>query len=264
MKLSSKQPDILPSMAKTPPLKLKNAPIVEAVFDLDCDLPHGFDLRSVEAAARDKFRDTYPEYRPQFMQELLFDPAKGSPTTTISMATQALQFRTKDNTQIVQVRTGGFSFNRLAPYGSLDDYLAEIERTWKAYVDLVSPVQIRVIRLRYINRILIPLTENAHVDIDDYFTIGPSVPDEKGLMLTGFISQQSLVEEKTGREISILLTTQPSEQNQRPMILDITVAEKINADPDWQKIRPSLNALRTLKNRMFRNSLTDKCIQLFQ
>ena len=66
---------------------------------------------------------------------------------------QALQFLHADEKQLVQVRAQGFSFNRLAPYTSLDDYLPEIERTWHLFVGLASPVQIRVVQLRYINRI---------------------------------------------------------------------------------------------------------------
>ena len=73
----------------------------------------------------------------------------------------------------MQVRAQGFSFNRLAPYSGLDDYLPEIERTWSLYVDLASPVQIRAIRLRYINRILLPLAANT-VDLDEYLKIGPA------------------------------------------------------------------------------------------
>jgi uncharacterized protein (TIGR04255 family) len=78
-----------------------------------------------------------------------------------------------------------FSFNRLAPYTTLDDYLPEIERAWLLYVDLVSPVQIRVIRLRYINRMLLPMPANQ-LDLDEFLEIGPRVPDEEKLVCLAF------------------------------------------------------------------------------
>ena len=81
------------------------------------------------------------------------------PALSIKHGVQALQFLQDDERQLVQVRVQGFSFNRLAPYTSLDDYLPEIKRTWGLYVDLVKPVQVRQIRVRYINRILLPMTE---------------------------------------------------------------------------------------------------------
>ncbi len=101
----------------------------------------------------------------------------------------------------MQVRAQGFSFNRLAPYSSLDDYLPEIERTWRLYVDLVSPTQIRFIRLRYINRILLPMAEKK-VDLDEFLTIGPRQPDEHA-----FLSQQASVEKDTGHQVNLVLTS---------------------------------------------------------
>jgi hypothetical protein len=51
-----------------------------------------------------------------------------------------------------------------------------------------------------------------------------------------------------------------------PVILDITVASpEIIADPaEWSKITQVIGALRNLKNHIFQNSLTDRCIKLFQ
>ena len=42
-------------------LKLRNAPIVEAVLDIGCDMPPDFDLAALEGPSRDRFRDQYPE-----------------------------------------------------------------------------------------------------------------------------------------------------------------------------------------------------------
>jgi hypothetical protein len=106
----------------------------------------------------------------------------------------------------------------------------------------------------------------SDIDLTEFFKIAPRVPDEKGLFLTGFLSQQSGVERDSGRDVSLVLTSQPIVGDKGPFILDITVGESIDgADPgDWSRIRSSIDALRTLKNRMFHNSLTTKCIELFQ
>ncbi len=47
-------------------MKLKNAPIVEAVVDIDCDMPPGFDLVAQEMAARDAYNTEYPKFRAIF------------------------------------------------------------------------------------------------------------------------------------------------------------------------------------------------------
>src|ERR1700738_1183517 len=178
--------------------QLRNPPIVEAVFDVDCDLPPGFDLAALETRSRAQFIDKYPKFRTQFLQEHMIEATgDAQPKISSRLAVQAFQFLHDDEKQLVQGRTQGFSFNRLAPYTSLDDYLPEIERTWRLYVDLVSPVQIRVIRLRYINRILVPMAAST-VDLAEFLKISPRLPEEENLILSSFLSQQGAIEKDTG------------------------------------------------------------------
>ena len=248
--------------------KLKNNPIVEAVLDVDCDLPPGFDLVNLQKPAQELFLVEYPKFHERLAQQYGIErPPSGAPNLSAGrVVMQSIQFRTEDEKQIVQVRAGGFSFNRLAPYTILDDYLPEIQRTWRLYVGLVSPVQIRAIRLRYINRILVPLAANK-VDLDEFFKISPRSPDEERFLMSGFLSQQSAVEKDTGLQVNLVLATGelPVDEN-LPVILDITVASPaIIAEPsDWSKMRPPIDALRRLKNHIFQNSLTPKCLKLFQ
>jgi uncharacterized protein (TIGR04255 family) len=232
-------------MANAPTPKLPNPPIVEAVFDLDCDLPPGFDLAALEEPTRAKFGDQYPKFQTQFIQEFAIKAeADATPNMSTRRAVQAFQSRHDDERQLVQVRAQGFSFNRLAPYTSLDDYLPEIERTWRLYVDLVSPVQIRVIRLRYINRILVPMTANT-VDLDEFLKIGPRLPDEDRLTLSGFLSQQAAIEKDTGHHLNLVLTAQPPVNEKLPVILDITVASAATAEPaNWSNILRITGSLR--------------------
>ena len=119
-------------MKNAPAPRLRNPPIVEAVFDVDCDLPPGFDLVALEERSQALFQDRYPKFRTQLVQEHRIETkADAPPNTSSRLAVQALQFLHDDEKQLVQVRAQGFSFNRLAPYSSLDDCLPEIERTWR-------------------------------------------------------------------------------------------------------------------------------------
>ena len=250
--------------ASTTP-RLRNPPIVEAVFDVDCDLPPGFELAALKEPSRAQFTDQYPTSRTQFIQGIKIE-TKPDATSSISSprAIQAFQFLQSDEKQLVQVRAQGFSFNRLAPYSSLDDYLPEIERTWRLYVDLISPVQLRMIRLRYINRILLPMAADK-VDLDEFLKIGPRSPDEENLGLISFLSQQQAFEKETGHQVNLVLANQALANEKLPVILDIMVTSAVAAEPtDWSKMRSIIESLRGLKNRVFLNTLTPKCIQLFQ
>jgi uncharacterized protein (TIGR04255 family) len=246
-------------------LSLSKPPIVEAVLDIECDMPAGYDVAQLEDPARDAYRDRYPTLRKQWIQEHRIEAKLGeSPTTSMKRVAQALQFRAEDEKQLVQVRIQGFSFNRLAPYTRLDDYLPEIERTWKLFVTLASPVEVKLVRLRYINRILLPMS-GENVELDDYLRTGPRLFDEEAFMFHGFLNQHAVQEIATGHRVNTVLMSQPIEGDDLPLIFDIAVSASGPAEPgDWPWIVGKLGSLRTLKNLVFRKTLTEQCLNLFQ
>jgi uncharacterized protein (TIGR04255 family) len=246
-------------------LKLANAPIVEAVLDIDCDMPAGFDLAALEGPAREAFRPQYPKFRNQFLEEHRIESKADEPVKHSSKrAVQAFQFLQDDEKQLVQIRRQGFSFNRLAPYSSLDDYLSEIQRTWEVFIGIASPAKTRAVRLRYINRILLEFA-GGRVDLDAHFKVGPKLPDEERLEFAGFINQHTAVEMGTGYQANIVLASQLPENEKLPIIFDICVASAKTAEPnDWPWILFEIQSLRSLKNRIFKNTLTEKCLNLFQ
>jgi uncharacterized protein (TIGR04255 family) len=246
-------------------LKLKSPPIVEAVLDIDCDMRGDFDPFQVEVAAAEWLRPEYPKSRRRFMQEIEVQRKPGAaPQTTAREALQALQFLRDDEKQLVQIRPQGFSFNRLAPYSSFDEYLPEIERTWQVFVSVVAPVQIRLIRLRYINRFLLPM-RNTKLDLSEYLTLPPRWPDEEQLLLTGFFDRRSLRREATGELANVLMTFQQDDGEKLPVILDIeTIREGAFECANWQEIHNRIASLRVLKNSIFSQTLTKKCLKLFR
>lgn len=246
-------------------LNLRNPPIVEAVLDIECDLPPGQQLSVLESDAKQYFHDQYPKFRAQIVQHHQIAAKPGEqPEVSVRQGVQALQFLQDDEKQLVQVRVNGFSFNRLSPYSTLDDYLPEIERTWRLYVDLCKPVQVRMIRLRYINRILLPHAAGK-VELDDFFKVGPRLPDEKNLHFASFFNQQTVVDINTGNQADSVLASQPRQGETIPIIFDNGVLTTETGEPEnWDWILAKIQSLRNLKNRIFRNTLTERCLSLFQ
>lgn len=245
-------------------LHLGNAPIIEAVLDIDCVLPISFKLEDVEVAARDSFRGEYPKFKKQFLlQHSVKHPAEGPAEISGSKALQALQFLKEDEKQLIQLRRNGFSFNRLTPYDSLGAYLPEIERTWNAYQSLAGPSSIRRISLRYINRLMLP-AHGPTVCLSDYLKQAPHLPEDTKLSFTGFLHQHQAIEEGTGDRVAIVIASQPIEHDELPVILDITASRECRMLPDqWSEIQDVIRALRSLKNQVFKQSLTEPCLNRY-
>ena len=244
---------------------LENAPIIEAIVDIDCELPPDFDLAASESTIRAALGDAYPIGRQHMVQEhhLLSTQKDTPPEWSISQELAAWRFQSADEKQLVQFRTGGFSFNRLAPYEGLDRYLCEIRRTWGIFLDLVEPVQARKIGLRTINQIVLPL-ENGSLRLEDYLKTGPRLPDGCGLTSIGFLNQHLALEPKTENRADIVIASQKADEESLTLILDINAFHPYQeASPPWETISERIASLRDLKNSVFLNTLTEKCLKLF-
>lgn len=245
-------------------LKLKNAPIIEAVLDIDCDFSPSFDLAAIEAQIRAATSSSYPIFQPLHLHGVSVEAlGESSPTVTRSQGLQAFRAMQLDQKQIIQYRHQGFSFNRLAPYSSFDDYLPEIERSWNEFIQIAAPSQIKEIRLRFINKLPLPL-EGEKVELDDYFAFGPKLTDDSRFGFLGFMQQYRTFEVGTLNELNMVLASQPLESGNLPVIFDIQARNSsIIESLDWANILSVINRLRELKNLVFRKTLTEKCLALF-
>ncbi|RKX44577.1 MAG: hypothetical protein DRP64_06300 [Verrucomicrobia bacterium] len=244
--------------------KLSNAPIVEAVVDIDCDMPTTFEVENVIEQATALFKESYPKTRKRYVhqheikQKIGGDAEISSPSVEV----QALQLLQEDEKQIIQVRSQGYSFNRLAPYTSMDEYWEEIRGTWQIFAETFNPTQVQRVRLRFINRIFLPL-DGGSLDFDDYLKVAPRLTDDVRLAFNNFINQHQVQDVETGNTAKIVLATQAEEKGTLPILFDIEVIGRNAGDVSWDFIGNELEALRNLKNHIFYNTLTDKCLTQF-
>ena len=245
-------------------MKLKNAPIVEAVVDIDCDIPVSFNLADPEPFLAVWGAD-YPQVQALHAQQFKFEAkSEGQVNHEICVGIVAQQFRNHEANPVIQARKAGFSFNRLAPYTTLDDYLPEIRRTWELYRKVVKPLVIRSVRLKYINRLLLSPGQ-GNMDLKEYFEVCPHLPGGSNLAFTGFFHQHAAVEKQTDHTAEIILLAQPVENDHLPVIFDITVTAMETEDPEnWTWISQKIELLRKLKQSIFENSLTAKCLKPYQ
>lgn len=248
-----------------PEIKLAHAPIIEAVMDIDCDLPLTVDRDALEKSARDALRGRYPHFQQQFIQtHLVTSNGEDPPQMKTNEVRGAMQFFTEDKKQLVQFRPNGFSFNRLAPYTTLDDYLPDIEAAWHLFEELAQPVQIRKVGLRMINRMLLPMVDHQ-IQFSDFLQVSPRLPlTAPPLIFTGFLDQHMAVDIETQNQVNIVKTTELPEGDKLPMILDIEAFHICQEPPPaWPELFERIQSLRNLKNRVFQHTLTPRCLNLF-
>jgi hypothetical protein len=101
--------------------------------------------------------------------------------------------------------------------------------------------------------------------LNHYLRIGPRLPDEDRLTFLSFLNQHAALERDTGNQVNIILTAQAEENGVLPLIFDIEASRAEAIEPEhWDALLADIHSLRALKNRVFRNPLTEQCLELFR
>ncbi len=256
-------------MPSEEPFRLAKAPIIEAVVEFHCELPPGLNRAVFEAGVKQAFGPTYPKLQTNYIQEYKIEAQPNqAPQSAVLHAVHGYRHNSEDGKQIVQTRFDGFFFNRLSPYSSLDDYLPEVQRCWSLYREVAQPVIVKQLALRYINRLLFPIVEGK-LSLQEFLRHAPQLPRPRSegheLTFTGFMHHHQMFEKQTNSLGNLIIAAQPIEATQLPVVVDITVLRQGLFQPEaWSQFAIALSELRALKNHIFKETITDKCLTLFQ
>ncbi|MFT4641268.1 MAG: hypothetical protein ACI8T1_004605 [Verrucomicrobiales bacterium] len=231
------------------------APIVEAVFDIQCKVKDGFDLKGLKAAASAKLGNDYPTARDQFISTHQITPDGVS----LNQGLRGFHFHSADSKQIVQFRSDGFTFNRLVPYTSWNALQPQAKQLWEVFNTLAPVEEVSRIALRYINRLLLP----TGVPLSDWLHVRPASDTLDGLTPTGFLTRIQFTDGQ-GNLGAVNVTTQPAQGQELPILLDIETTRIKAFDLNNEELWQIFLDLRTLKNRLFDGSLTPACLDHYR
>jgi hypothetical protein len=193
-----------------------HASIVEAIVDIDCDLPPATNVLDLEERAKERLRVEYPEVR------------------RVTDGVTALQLMTADGKQIVQFRAEGYSFNLLERYDGARANLPEIEKTWGIFRDLAAPVQIRAVALRRIDRFLVSGGIGAFDHVPYYSAVDAA---------TGYRANATMaVQLADGRGLVVISAVESSDSS-------------TCAPEDWRGIQEAILSLDRLTSRVFEDTV---------
>ncbi len=242
---------------------LSRAPIVEAVIGVTARAESSWE----EAAISEQFKQRLPEYPGVHAhREVRYEfkhAADAQPEQAVhDMGWRGLRCESADKLHIAQFNRDGFSFSRLKPYQSWEQFYQEGFRLWGIYNDVAQPAEIQRIGLRFINRIEFSQNE---VKLEDFLENPPKPPRGMDIPFEGFLHQNTLVVAGHPYRINLIQTVQPPQGVDASwgVILDIdvfTTEPIVNQD----LIGQHLTKMRWLKNKVFFGSITTKTLELIQ
>ena len=240
----------------------EKTPIMEAVIDLRVTLPEGIiidKLADIHHYIKDKFPIVESFHRG--MGAIAFNP--GTPITVDTSEQQiGFWFRSEDKLRTFQATLDGFSFNRLAPYVSWEEFSSDAKSLWEIYKEICKPTHVTRAAVRYINQINIPI--KGLTDLKDYLRTVPEVsPDLPQQGLQTFFMQLQIPQQDLDCMLIINeALTPPATPEVVTVILDLDLFRQKIWNSDDEDIWSFLEKLRYRKNEVFESSITDKTREL--
>jgi len=247
------------------PRHLTNAPIREAVIDIQVTPPISLDiLKEIAAHLTDK-----PHKQDEIWQSsIAFEvKADGSGRAEHNADRNSVGFRYVFNDQpyVMQCQTRGFTISRLSPYGNWDDMSAVAKELWEIYLKVSKPEAVSRIAVRYINSLPIPLPMG---DFSEYLNVPPIVPEGLPQTLASFLQRFVMVD---GSRDMVAIVTQVLEEITTPVskvniLLDIDAYKTypLGIASNTASIWAILDDLHNFKNLIFFKYLTEKTIGMFE
>ncbi|WP_126457162.1 TIGR04255 family protein [Sulfuriflexus mobilis] len=239
---------------------LINAPIKEALIDIQVVLPDDIDLSQFQSYTL----NGYPTSDPINQGKFGFHLEQGRPArTSIDESFLGIRFTTADETQVVQFKKNGFTFSRLEPYENWETMRDEAHRLWDIYKDMFNPTRIIRAATRYINLLNIP---GAHYENIQQFLIAPPViPKGLPTSIDSYLSRVVISEESFGGKciVTHALEQFDEDNNISPIVLDIDTFIDCQIDiGDESNCWGALEQLHDFKNLIFFESITEEMAEL--
>ncbi len=244
------------------PRHLARPPITEAIIDFRVKARSGFRAQAF-AALQNQLRNQFPKMEERRHFETLLHVSPGSTQAkTQELGLQGYFFKSDDGNNIAQFRVDGFTFNRLRPYTSLDDILPLAMEMWDVYCGVAKPEVVTRLAVRYINDIPLPPSLR---DLEEYLRAAPTIPPELPQGLSAYVSRVTIHQAEHRLTANIFQAFQSDiTTRQIKVILDIDVYKQHQYAVDESAISNTFQQLRTFKNQIFFNVLTDETLRLFE
>lgn len=242
----------------------RNPPIEEAVCEFRFVPGPTWNL-TVPGLFYERVSNSYPGEPQQqnlIAAEVQVNPQPSSPEITVKQGVNKLLFPSKDSKRLVGVGPDLLSVHILRPYKGWDEFRQRINEALKAYQEVAKPVGVRRIALRYINRIVIPTDQS--IDLSEYFTISPQMPDGFPDRMTAFLTRVESGYEDLPIKLVLTFSDVIAPAEQAEFILDLEIFQDwIHKTALLEEVLPHLDELKQRERKAFEDLITDRARELF-
>lgn len=235
---------------------LSKAPIVEAVIDIRVVPSVKWDEISLQSDLKRRLPD-FPKVETLRQARYQLTIGKQNSPTVEDFGCVGFKFQSSDNLHIAQFNKEAFVFSRLKPYLDWAQLRQEALRLWAIYFELLKPMEVIRIGLRFINRIAIM---QERVELSDYYRHPPDSLKELNWPLAGYLHHDVIRVPETQHSVNLIKTVQ-NIAGKIGLILDIDVFMAKRFEYNELHLKRFLEEMRWVKNKIFFTSLTEKIIE---
>ena len=234
-------------------LHFRKDPIVEAIINLE--VPQWAVSMDQLQAIQPAVSKSYPVRTPVLVFKTEIKPGAELPEAFTTQEQIGWQYRSADERHVVQTRTTGFSFHRLAPYDRWTTFKSEAMAIWRIYKRLTGDPAVESYTLRYINRFAVPQGES----MDRYFNVYPEVKGSLPQIANSFMLRLELpiADAPPGSLLVMHQSLLPaSEAGRVHVLLDNEFRFPAPAAASEEELWELLETARRIKNKTFKDCIT--------
>lgn len=235
------------------------APLLEAVIDLS--FAELLSLKQLEKI-RDRFKRSYPTVQDRMNIEVNVQVGKNANSVVTPVG---FQMNAENGSDALLVQTNSFTTVRLAPYEKWEILFERAKENLDLVIKVVGRQKLGRAAVRYINRFDIPDAEILGKPLEEYFLLGPKLPDDMISQISDFSMSATVLEAETGMQAEIKCGSVPDALiAHKSFILDIDVRTTRELPLRLEELWSSIETLRLAKNNIFEASITDKMRELIK
>lgn len=240
----------------------QNAPIILSMLQFRYEKIEDFNYEELKRKGA-QIKSDFPEMRERFTQQIQLKHNKPDDTTNVSLDERridGLQFISKDKKTVLVIGNDKFTFEKHGQYKGWVDFSKEAKKLWEKFEEELSEVKLTGISLRYVNRVNLP--KDIH-ELSDYFTTFIQSSSGSHAFNT-FQMKYTSVEPEKNLTTHIGHVLEPPIEDTYPYLFDIDVIFSEQIANEAKVIWNKFEELRSKKNSIFNDGITEKAKQLIR